>query len=307
MSILQQWLDRYLSYLEQDNASPYTVKNYGTDIGQFLDFCREQKIRTLDQLTREIVRDYLGELDEAGYVRASIARRVFELRAFGDYLKRQRAWEQNLFRRIYAPRVPQKLPRYLTYDEVNRLMRAPDLATTQGIRDRAIMEVLYASGVRVSELCGLDLKDVNLTTGELRVIGKGDKERLVLIGRPAVRALRSYIERARPEQIKEGTPPQAVFLNRLGGRLSSRSVDTIVRKSGVAAGIPQRVTPHLLRHTFATHMLDGGANLRVVQELLGHENIATTQIYANVTQGRVREIYDGAHPHGKERGDAKDP
>jgi site-specific recombinase XerD len=179
-------------------------------------------------------------------------------------------------------------------------MQAPDLSKTKGTRDRAILEVLYASGVRVSELCGLDLSDVNLATGELRVIGKGDKERLVLIGRPAVRALRTYIERARPEQIKDGPTPKAVFLNRLGGRLSTRSVDTIVRKAGIAAGIQQRVTPHLLRHTFATHMLDGGADLRVVQELLGHENIATTQIYANVTQGRVREIYDGAHPHGRD-------
>lgn len=246
------------------------------------------------------MREYLGELDEAGYVRASIARRVFELRAFGDFLKRQKAWEQNLFRRIYAPRVPQKRPRYLTREDVTRLMQAPDLSKTKGTRDRAILEVLYASGVRVSELCGLDLSDVNLATGELRVIGKGDKERLVLIGRPAVRALRTYIERARPEQIKDGPTPKAVFLNRLGGRLSTRSVDTIVRKAGIAAGIQQRVTPHLLRHTFATHMLDGGADLRVVQELLGHENIATTQIYANVTQGRVREIYDGAHPHGRD-------
>lgn len=303
MSILRQWLDRYLTHLEQDNASPYTVKNYGTDIGQFLDFCRKQAIHTPDQLTREIVRNHLSELGEDGYVRASIARRVFELRAFGDYLKRQKVWEQNLFRRIYAPRVPQRRPRYLSHDEVNRLMQAPDLSSTKGTRDRAILEVLYGSGVRVSELCGLDLRDVDLATGELRVIGKGDKERLVLIGRPAVRALRTYIRRARPEQVKPGATPKAVFLNRLGGRLSSRSIDTIVRKAGIAAGIQQRVTPHLLRHTFATHMLDGGANLRVVQELLGHENIATTQIYANVTQGRVREIYDGAHPHGKDRGE----
>ncbi len=300
MSILQQWLDRYLSYLEHDNASPYTVKNYGTDIGQFLDFCQEHQIQLLDQLTREVVREYLSELTEAGYVRASIARRVFELRAFGDYLKRQKAWKQNLFRRIYAPRVPQKLPRYLTHEEVNHLMHAPDRSTTKGVRDLAILEVLYASGVRVSELCGLDLNDVDLATGELRVIGKGDKERIVLIGRPAVWALQAYIKRARPEQIKPGATPRAIFLNRLGGRLSVRSVDTIVRQAGIAAGIQQRVTPHLLRHTFATHMLDGGADMRVVQELLGHENIVTTQIYASVTRGRVREIYDGAHPHGKD-------
>ena len=306
MTRLHQWLDRYLKHLEQDNASPYTVKNYGTDIGQFLDFCREHGIRTLEAIDRQSVRDYLSELDEAGHVRASIARRVFELRAFGDYLKRSKAWEQNLFRRIYAPRIPRKLPRYLTHDEAERLMHAPDLSTTKGVRDRAILEVLYASGVRVSELTGLDLHDVDLSSGEMRVIGKGDKERLVLIGHPAIRALRSYIDHARPEQIKPGPTPRAVFLNRLGGRLSSRSVDTIVRKAGIAANIHQRVTPHLLRHTFATHMLDGGADLRVVQELLGHENIATTQIYANVTQGRVRQIYDGAHPHGRYHTDDKE-
>jgi site-specific recombinase XerD len=293
---LGRWLDRYLAYLEQDNASKYTVKNYGTDIGQFLDYCADAGITSLDGLNRDLVRSYLEALDEEAYVRASIARRVFELRAFGDYLVRHHAWDHNLFRRIYAPRVPRKLPRYLTIEEIRRLLSVPDTTTPKGLRDRAILEVLYASGVRVSELVALSLRDVDLGTGELRVIGKGDKERLSLLGRPAVTALKAYLDRGRPEQL--GQPPsEAVFLNRFGGRLSSRSVDTIVRKAGIAGGIEETVTPHLLRHTFATHMLNGGADLRVVQELLGHDSIVSTQIYASITQQRAREIYLRAHPH----------
>ena len=291
----QRWLERYLKYLDQDNASEYTIKNYGTDIGQFLEYSRKEGATSLDDLNRDLVRRYLEHLDREGYVRASIARRVFELRAFGDYLVHHHAWEHNLFRRVYAPRVPRKLPRYLTLQEVRKLLSIPDTSTTKGLRDRAILEVLYASGVRVSELVALDLRDIDMAVGEMRVIGKGDKERLCLLGRPAIRALKAYIERGRPEQVGR-TAANAVFLNRFGGRLSSRSVDTIVRKSGNAAGIEETVTPHLLRHTFATHMLNGGADLRVVQELLGHDNIASTQIYASITQGRAREIYLQAHP-----------
>lgn len=291
----QRWLERYLKFLDQDNASEYTIKNYGTDIGQFLEYSQSEGASSLDDLNRDLVRRYLEHLDSEGYVRASIARRVFELRAFGDYLVRHHAWEHNLFRRVYAPRVPRKLPRYLTIQEVRRLLSIPDTSTTKGLRDRAIMEVLYASGVRVSELVALDLRDIDMAVGEMRVIGKGNKERLCLLGRPAIMALKAYVERGRPDQLGK-TAANAVFLNRFGGRLSSRSVDTIVRKSGIAAGIEETVTPHLLRHTFATHMLNGGADLRVVQELLGHDNIASTQIYASITQGRAREIYLQAHP-----------
>ena len=297
MAALREWLRRYLQALEHDNASPYTVKNYGTDIGQFLDYCQSVGVQTAEGLSRELVRNYLEELDELGYVRASIARRIFELRAFGDYLVQREVWEQNLFRRIYAPRVPRRLPRYLTVEQMEQLLSAPDTSRPKGLRDQAILEVLYASGIRVSELVGLDLPDVNLEAGELRVIGKGDKQRIALLGRPAVRALRAYLRNGRPAQVQRGaTPTRAVFLNRFGGRLSARSVDTIVRKAGIQAGLAQTVTPHLLRHTFATHMLDGGADLRVVQELLGHENIATTQIYAHVTQRRIKESYHRAHP-----------
>ncbi|MGC9398214.1 MAG: site-specific tyrosine recombinase/integron integrase [Anaerolineae bacterium] len=298
METLKRWLKRYLQHLEIENASYYTIKNYGTDIEQFLTYCEECGVTTPDGLRRELVRDYLAKLDDEDYVRASIARRVFELRAFGDYLVRARVWEQNLFRRIYAPRLPRRLPRYLTHEQVQRLLRVPDTATPKGLRDRAVLETLYASGVRVSELGGLNLGDVDLQSGEMRVIGKGDQERLVLLGRPAIAALHAYIHVGRPEQVKEGQP-RALFLNRFGGRLSVRSISTIVRQAGIAAGIRMKVTPHLLRHTFATHLLEGGADLRVVQELLGHSNLETTQIYAHVTQRRAREVYRQAHPRSE--------
>lgn len=295
MNTLREWLDRYLQHLERENASYYTVKNYGTDIKQFLAYCEDRGVKSLDSLRRDLVRDYLSKLDEDDYVRASIARRVFELRAFGDYLVRAKAWDQNLFRRIYAPRLPRRLPRYLTHEQVARLMAAPDTTTTKGLRDRAILETLYASGVRVSELGGLNVGDVDLRTGEMRVIGKGDKERLVLLGRPAIAALRAYVNVGRPEQVGD-KPTRALFLNRFGGRLSVRSISTVVHQAGIAAGIKEKVTPHLLRHTFATHLLEGGANLRVVQELLGHSNLQTTQIYTHVTQRHAREVYRRAHP-----------
>lgn len=298
MPSLQDWLDRYLKSMAYDNASSYTIKNYGTDIGQFIAYCRDSSITTIDKLDRDIVRDFLTVLDDLGHVRASLARRVFELHAFGDFLLRNKAWEQNVFRRVYAPRVPRKLPRYLTIEDMDLLLQAYDTTTPAGLRNRAILEVLYASGVRVSEIAGLNLDKVDLASGELRVLGKGDKERVALLGQPAIAVLRQYIDTARPQLIGKRIT-NAVFLNRFGGRLSTRSVDEIVRKAGEAAGLQQTVTPHLLRHTFATHMLNGGADLRVLQELLGHENLATTQIYASITQRRAREVYLRAHPRSK--------
>ncbi len=293
--LLYGWLERYMRYLEGRQASPYTIKNYRTDIRQFLDYCAEQGVDSLERLSRDVVRTYLAELTETGYVTASVARRLFELRAFGDYLLRHQAWQQNIFRQVRAPRIPRRLPRYLTLTEVERLLAVPDPSTPAGLRDRAILETLYASGVRVGELVGLDVRDLSLAVGEMRVVGKGGRERVALLGRPAIAALRAYLREGRPRLTKRH-PTDALFLNRFGRRLSARSVDEIVRRAGVAAGIAQRVTPHLLRHTFATHLLDGGADLRTVQELLGHRSLATTQIYAAVTQEHARKSYRRAHP-----------
>ena len=293
---MERLLKRFLTYLQAGrNASPCTVKNYGTDIGQFLDYCRAQGIGSLEQVDRSLLRNYLAELDAAGYVKASIARRVAELRSFGDFVVREEVLEHNPFRLIRAPRVPKRLPRYLTVAEAEALLAMPDTSTPRGLRDRAIIEVLYAAGLRVSELVGLDIGDVDLAQAQVRVVGKGGKERIGLLGRPAVEAVRAYLKTGRPALLSR-QPTNALWLNHRGGRLTARGVALILSKAGQQAGIRTPVSPHIIRHSFATHLLDGGADLRVVQELLGHADLATTQIYTHVSQSRAREVYLRAHP-----------
>jgi len=296
---MDELLKRFLTHLRAArNASPYTIKNYGNDIGQFLDYCRAQGVGRLSQVDRSLLRSYLAELDAAGYVKASIARRVAELRSFGDFLVREGVLERNSFRMVSAPRIPKRLPQYLTVAEVEALLAVPDTSTPLGLRDRAIIEVLYAAGLRVSELVGLDVADVDLVQAQVRVVGKGGKKRIGLLGRPAVQAVRAYLKAGRPALLvrRRGGPTNALWLNHRGGPLTARGVALILRKAGKQAGIRTPVSPHVLRHSFATHLLDGGADLRVVQELLGHANLATTQIYTHVSQSRAREVYTRAHP-----------
>ncbi|MBE9506764.1 MAG: tyrosine recombinase XerC [Chloroflexi bacterium] len=293
---MERLLEQFLTYLQAGRSvSPYTVKNYGNDIGQFLNYCRARGVSSLEQVDRSLLRSYLAQLDEAGYVKASIARRVAELRSFGNFLVREEVLESNPFRMVSAPRIPKRLPRYLTVAEVEVLLAAPDTSTPLGLRDRAIIEVLYAAGLRVSELAGLEVADVDLAQGQARVRGKGGKERIGLLGRAAVRAVRAYLEGGRPALLGQRSA-NALWLNHRGGRLTVRGVTLILSKTGERAGIRTRVHPHVLRHSFATHLLDGGADLRVVQELLGHANLATTQIYTHVSQSRAREVYMRAHP-----------
>ena len=289
-------LERFLTYLRAGrNASPYTVKNYCNDIGQFLDYCQARGVGSIEQVDRSLLRAYLAELDAAGYVKASIARRMAELRSFGDFLVREDVLERNPFRTVGAPRIPKRLPQYLTTAELEALLSVPDTSTPLGLRDRAIIEVLYAAGLRVSELVGLNVMDVDLAQAQVRVVGKGGKERIGLLGRPAVRAVSAYLNGGRPELLGQ-RPTGALWLNHRGGRLTVRGVALVLDKAGRQAGIRTPVSPHVLRHTFATHLLDGGADLRVVQELLGHANLVTTQIYTHVSQSRAREVYLGAHP-----------
>jgi integrase/recombinase XerC len=289
-------LERFLTYLRAGrNASPYTVKNYCHDIGQFLDYCRAKGVGSIEQIDRSLLRAYLAELDAAGYVKASIARRMAELRSFGDFLVREDVLERNPFRTVGAPRIPKRLPQYLTTAELEVLLSVPDTSTPRGLRDRAIIEVLYAAGLRVSELVGLNVRDVDLAQAQVRVVGKGGKERIGLLGRPAVRAVSAYLNGGRPELLGQ-RPTGALWLNHRGGRLTVRGVALVLDKAGRQAGIRTPVSPHVLRHTFATHLLDGGADLRVVQELLGHANLVTTQIYTHVSQSRAREVYLHAHP-----------
>ena len=292
-------LEQFLTYMcVGRNASPYTIKNYRNDIGQFLDYCAKQGVSSIGLVDRLLLRRYLAELDGTGYAKASVARRVAELRSFGDYLVREKVLDRNVFRLINAPRVPKRLPHYLTVAEVESLLAVPDTTAPRGLRDRAIIEVLYGAGLRVSELTGLDVGDVDLTQAQVFVLGKGSKERVGLLGRAAVRAVWSYLEVGRPELLGR-QPTDALWLNHRGGRLTVRGVGMILARVGEQAGIRTHVSPHVLRHSFATHLMDGGADLRVVQELLGHANLTTTQIYTHVSQSRTREVYMRAHPRAK--------
>jgi len=293
---MQDHVGRFITYLiAEKNASPYTVRNYRREIEEFAEFARGEGVTAWEAVDVPLLRRWLAWLTSQGYAKASIARRVYELRSFYRHLQREGVVETNPVAGISAPKAPKRLPRYLNVQETVALLTAPDTSTPQGLRDRAILELLYGAGLRVGELVGLNVGDLNLSRGELRVTGKGDKERIALMGEPARVALSRYLAEGRPRLVTEASG-SALFLNRFGGRLSAVSVTKVLHKYSKQAGIGRRVTPHMLRHSFATHLLDGGADLRAVQELLGHENLATTQIYTHVSQAQARKVYLRTHP-----------
>lgn len=307
---MQELFQKYINHLKAErNFSPYTVRNYTNDllgsknIQGYFGFLREQGLQTLDKADRQVLRDYLQYLAEQKVVKASIARRLSAIRSFYKYLVREEIMASSPVEDTSSPKLDRRLPSFLTRSEISRLLEAPDTGDPFGKRDRAFLELLYASGLRVSELAGLDMDRLNLENREILVTGKGSKERLVLMGEPAARALEAYIREAREiipaiRHRKKGTIKEtgALFINRDGKRLSGRSVQEFVQRYAAAAGISRRVYPHMLRHTFATHMLDGGADLRVVQELLGHADLSTTQIYTHISKNRARQVYLAAHP-----------
>jgi tyrosine recombinase XerC len=289
-------LDSYRQHLQGRNLSPYTIRNYLSDLSHFLQFLQEEAL-SLQTLSRQAFRHYLARLSQDGVAPASIARKVSTIRTFLRFLVQEGHLEHDPLSGVRGPKRPRRLPAYLSPEQVTALIEAASGASPGELRDRALLELLYACGLRVSEVTGLDVGDVDLLEGIARVRGKGGKERLVLMGRPAVQALRRYLRDGRPALLRQPYH-QALFLNmRDGQRLSARSVQAIVRRYAQRAGIDRRVWPHLLRHTFATHMLDGGADLRVVQELLGHASPTSTQIYMHVTQEHQRRRYLEAFYH----------
>jgi len=289
-------LDSYRQHLQGRNLSPYTIRNYLSDLSHFLQFLQEEAL-SLQTLSRQAFRHYLARLSQDGVAPASIARKVSTIRTFLRFLVQEGHLEHDPLSGVRGPKRPRRLPAYLSPEQVTALIEVASGASPGELRDRALLELLYACGLRVSEVTGLDVGDVDLLEGIARVRGKGGKERLVLMGRPAVQALRRYLRDGRPALLRQPYQ-QALFLNmRDGQRLSARSVQAIVRRYAQRAGIDRRVWPHLLRHTFATHMLDGGADLRVVQELLGHTSPTSTQIYMHVTQEHQRRRYLEAFYH----------
>ncbi|MDO8578836.1 MAG: tyrosine recombinase XerC [Dehalococcoidales bacterium] len=297
---MQELFVKYRNYLEvEKNASRYTVRNYTTDLTDFFVFLRSRGTLSLRDIDRNVLRDYLADLMEREFVKRSIARKLSAVRSLFRYLIREELVQTNPVKNTTSPRLDRRLPEFLTADEMARIIESPDISNPFGQRDRALLELLYASGLRVSELVGLNVENVDMDTREIRVWGKGSKERITLMGEPALKALQAYLTEGRQSLFgKKAT--NALFINRYGTRLTERSVQELLDKYAQAVGIAKKIHPHMVRHTFATHLLDGGADLRVVQELLGHASLSSTQIYTHVSKSQARKVYMSSHPLAKE-------
>lgn len=283
--------------LKTQNRSENTVIAYHNDIVQFLNFLsKEKRIDlgeiSLEEISVEWVRSFLGDLTDQGLERKSMARKLATLRSFFKFLCKDGYLDHNPVQRISSPKLGRKLPEFLYLEQMEKLLQTPDCTTVLGTRDQVILELLYGSGLRVSELAGLNQEDVDQDQMLLRVRGKGQKERLVPMTKYALEAIQAYLSMRENSQ-------KALLLNYQGSRLSVRSIRRILDKLAAEAGLPQHIHPHMLRHSFATHLLDGGADLRSVQELLGHASLSSTQIYTHLTREHLRQVYDETHPRAK--------
>ncbi len=298
--LLLPLLDSFLSYLNNEKMlAKMTVKSYNSDWNDFLNFLENEiniDIATLDvkEITHLTVRKYMAYLSNQNYKKSTIARHLAALKSFFRYLLKMELIKQNPLALVATPRIPKKLPRYLEEEEMGRVIEQPSRLGNTGLRDRAILELLYGAGIRVSELTSLNVSSVDLALGYVRVMGKGSKERVVPIGKEAIKALKTYLETARPQWADN--VETALFVNKKGGRLSDRSVRTIVHTYCRQAGAKEDLSPHGFRHSFATHLLNNEADLRAVQELLGHRKISTTQIYTHVSNKKLRQVYRMTHP-----------
>jgi integrase/recombinase XerC len=304
---LSDLVERFIDYIRtQRGYSVHTLRNYRTDLIHFLDFLsikrgieEEGKARMeLGSIDPLFIRDYMGSLFGT-YNRRTIARKISALRSFFNFLDRNGLNQGNPVADISTPKQGKYIPAYLQVDEMFRLLEGPDRETPLGLRDLAIIEVLYSCGIRVAELAGLNVTDIDFSGRLIKVIGKGNKERIVPVGRKALDAIGNYMEaviplRKKAQKVSGKTIP--VFINSRGGRLTTRSVGSIIKRYALASGLITDISPHSLRHTFATHLLDGGADLRSVQEMLGHMSLSTTQKYTHVSMDRLMAVYDKAHP-----------
>jgi len=303
---MQDYIDRFYNHLKYErNVSEHTLRNYMSDLEQFYDYLcpvdssggrREIDVRQIDHIT---IREYLARLYQEKRKKTSIARKLATLRTFFKFLCREQVVEANPARLVSSPRLEKKLPKVLAVDDVIRFIETPDTETVLGKRDRAILELLYATGMRVSELAGLNLEDIDFKNESIRVRGKGRKERIVPFGSKAKQALQEYMG-VRGELLVEAPEdqrdPLVLFLNYQGTRITTRSVGRMIDKYVRECAIMHDLSPHSLRHSFATHLLSAGADLRAIQEMLGHARLSTTQIYTQVSMEHLMEVYDKSHP-----------
>jgi integrase/recombinase XerC len=310
---MKDLLKRFIQYLRNRNVSPHTVTAYENDVATFLRFTAELRQQRIDAVSPSdvdafAIRAFLGELHKRRLSASSAARKLSAIRTFVRFLRREDLVDQDAAALVAAPKRPETIPAHLTVEEMNRLLEMPDATTPLGRRDRAILELFYASGLRLSELVGLDMEDVNLSGRMVRVLGKGRKERLVPFNTTTAEALRSWVKdrtagvplsvsgKTEEGGGKTRAAKAPLFLNYRGGRLSTRSVDRLVRRYVAQCGAKFGISPHALRHSFATHLLANGADLRAIQELLGHARLSTTQRYTHVNAAQLIQVYKKAHP-----------
>ena len=292
-------IGRFMVHLSAERGgSPLTLKSYREDLLQLEEFLRSAGCRGPAEASSVLLRRYASGLHAAGYAPATIARKLASTRSFYAFGQREGWVRANPAKPLRSPRRARKLPKFLTGAEIARLLAAPQPQAPGGLRDRAILELMYSSGVRVRELVSLDDTDLDLRGATIRVRGKGRRERLGIVGRHARTALEAWLA-ARPRGPTAARGPRPLFTNKLGGRLSVRGVARLLEKHLAVAGLTGRASPHTLRHSFATHLLDAGADIRSVQELLGHKSLVTTQIYTHVTTSRLLEAFDKAHPRAR--------
>lgn len=297
---MQSAIPGFLKYLKVErNSSPLTIKSYGEDLESVLEYFRERlgNIPTVPAVTVAVLRGYVAYMHECQYARTTMARRLACLRSFFRFCCREGMTATNPAKALRTPRAGQRLPHFLGTEQIAILLEAPPANEPLGLRDRAILETLYSAGLRVAELASLNVDNWDRDADILRVIGKGRKERIAPVGRYAATALSRWIAVRQPDPTAPMIQQSAMFLNKRGRRLTTRSVGRMLEKYLAQTGLDRLTTPHTLRHSFATHLLDGGADLRSVQELLGHKSVTTTQIYTHVSTKRLRETYEKAHPH----------
>jgi integrase/recombinase XerC len=319
--VVREHLKAFLEHLRlNENASAHTVRAYDSDLSQYLTFLASHVNRRIGELTPEDLdqlnaRAFLGDLHKRGNSKASAARKLAAIRAFGRYLRREGVLDRDPAALVGTPKREQRIPAHLAVEEMSRLLETPDTSGPLGRRDKAILELFYASGLRLSELVGLDLEDVNLSGRVVRVLGKGRKERIVPFNQSTASALRAWLQDREAvgsdrgqagvrrgfdsrsdSRSRRAAPREPLFLNYQGGRLSTRSVDKLVRRYVAACSTRYGISPHALRHSFATHLLEAGADLRAIQELLGHARLSTTQRYTHVNAAQLIDTYRKAHP-----------
>lgn len=288
-------IKEFLDYLEfEKKFSLYTVDNYDKDITEFKEYLVMNNINSFKKVDYSLVRKYLVFLYEKKYKNTTICRHISSLRSFYKYLLGNKLINENPMELISLPKKEQRLPNFLYYNDLEKLLETPDQATSIGLRDKLIFEILYSTGVRVSELVNIKVKDIDFENKSIRIFGKGKKERIVLFGDQALKIINIYLD-------QRGFSSEYLILNNRGNKITTRGVDLIIHKNSLKSGLKNKITPHTMRHTFATHMLNDGANLLTVQELLGHENLKTTQVYTHVSNERLRNVYLNAHPRARKK------